>query len=83
MVYSAVLEHYIYLGSPCQNDEPSTCKDPDGNPFPAKINVWVVSGPYILVALSEMFTSITSIEYAFTKVNTKFVSQLNSLPKAD
>jgi POT family proton-dependent oligopeptide transporter len=74
MVYAAVLEHYIYLGSPCHDNQPSTCLDAEGNPFPAKINVWVVAGPYILVALSEMFASITSIEYAFTKVNIKLIS---------
>ncbi|EKM79735.1 hypothetical protein AGABI1DRAFT_113048 [Agaricus bisporus var. burnettii JB137-S8] len=67
MVYSAVLQHFIYLRSPCHDNLPSECKDAAGNPDASNINVWVVSGPYILVALSEIFASITSIEYAFTK----------------
>lgn len=75
MVYSAVLQHYIYLTSPCHDNLPSECKDAAGNPDASNINVWVVSGPYILVALSEIFASITSIEYAFTKVNIKLVFQ--------
>ena len=41
--------------------------DADGFPNPAPINVWVVSGPYILVGIAEIFASITSLEYAFTK----------------
>ncbi|KAF5363382.1 hypothetical protein D9756_000014 [Leucocoprinus leucothites] len=68
MVYSAVLQHYLYKMSPCHDNEPSACLDPvTGNPLPAPINVWVVSGPYILVGMSEIFASITSLEYAFTK----------------
>jgi POT family proton-dependent oligopeptide transporter len=40
---------------------------PDGYPLPAPISVWIVSGPYILVGIAEIFASITSLEYAFTK----------------
>jgi proton-dependent oligopeptide transporter, POT family len=29
--------------------------------------VWIQTGSYILIALSEIFASITSLEYAFTK----------------
>lgn len=67
MVYAAVLEHYIYLKSPCQNDLPSECVDASDYPNPADINVWVVAGPYIFVGIGEVFASITSLEYAFTK----------------
>jgi len=67
MVYAAVLQHYIYITSPCHDGEPSACTTPDKLPNPSPINVWVVSGPYILVGISEIFASITSIEYAFTK----------------
>jgi POT family proton-dependent oligopeptide transporter len=31
------------------------------------ISVWAQSGSYILIAISEIFASITSLEYAFTK----------------
>ena len=40
------------------------------NPFqgdPVPINVWAQTGSYVLLALSEIFASITSLEYAFTK----------------
>jgi proton-dependent oligopeptide transporter, POT family len=67
MVYASVLEHYLYITSPCHDFQPSGCVDADKNPLHSPINVWVVSGPYILVAVSEVFASITSLEYAFTK----------------
>ncbi|KAJ7053645.1 peptide transporter PTR2B [Mycena amicta] len=67
MVYAAVLEHYLYKTSPCPNHLPSECETADGNPNASPINVWVVSGPYILVGMAEIFASITSLEYAYTK----------------
>ncbi|KAJ7140087.1 peptide/h+ symporter protein [Mycena crocata] len=67
MVYAAVLQHYLYKTSPCQDGEPSACVGADGKPNPSPINVWVVSGPYILVGMSEIFANITSLEYAYTK----------------
>ena len=33
----------------------------------SSLNVWIQSGSYILIALSEIFASITGLEYAFTK----------------
>ncbi|KAJ3554308.1 hypothetical protein NM688_g3181 [Phlebia brevispora] len=67
MLYAAILEHFLYKGSPCHNNQPSACLDANNTPRFVDINVWVISGPYILVALSEIFASITSLEYAFTK----------------
>jgi len=67
MVYAAALQHFIYVKSPCHDNQPSACATADGYPNPADINVWVVSGPYILVGIGEIFASITSLEYAFTK----------------
>jgi POT family proton-dependent oligopeptide transporter len=34
---------------------------------PVNINVWAQTGAYVLIAISEIFASITSLEYAFTK----------------
>ncbi|TRM63651.1 POT family-domain-containing protein [Schizophyllum amplum] len=67
MLYAAILQKFIYEQSPCHDNLPSECTDADGNPNPAPINVWVVSGPYILVGISELFTTLVSNEYAFTK----------------
>jgi POT family proton-dependent oligopeptide transporter len=67
MVYASVLQSYINKRSPCHDGEPSACMNPDETQNPADINVWVVSGPYILVGIAEIFASITSLEYAFTK----------------
>ena len=71
MIWSAVIQYYIYKRSECgwhasgsrwnaELGEPESCP-------PAEINVWAQSGSYILIALSEVFASITSLEYAYSK----------------
>ena len=67
MIYAGVLQHYIYKMSPWQDNLPSECTDAEGYPLAAPINVWVISGPHILVGIGEIFASITALEYAFTK----------------
>ncbi|KAH7395394.1 POT family-domain-containing protein [Phaeosphaeria sp. MPI-PUGE-AT-0046c] len=60
MVGAAVIQHYIYSTTPCgkyMND----CDQ-----F-APVNVWTQAVPYVLVGFSEIFTSITGLEFAFTK----------------
>ncbi|KAK7421622.1 hypothetical protein QQX98_002089 [Neonectria punicea] len=62
MVASAVMQYYIYEMGTCgwyAND--SDC------PEPAPINVWAQCLPYILIGLAEIFTNVTSYEYAYSK----------------
>lgn len=61
MVASAVMQHYIYTMSPCGEYANGTDCDP------APINVWAQCLPYILIGMAEIFTNVTSYEYAFSK----------------
>lgn len=72
MVAAAVMQHYIYKMSPC-GDHPNGCDEP------APINVWAQSLPYILVGLSEIFTNVTSYEYAFSKAPENMKSLVMSI----
>ncbi|KAL3492274.1 POT family-domain-containing protein [Aspergillus germanicus] len=66
MVASAVMQYYIYKKSPCGWHANKILDD--GTPCaPAPINVWAQCLPYILIGLSEIFTNVTSYEYAFSK----------------
>ncbi len=58
MIWAAVIQAYIYRQSAC-GDQASSCD-------PVDINVWAQTGAYVLIALSEIFASITSLEYAFS-----------------
>ncbi|EXA50625.1 hypothetical protein NW761_000516 [Fusarium oxysporum] len=61
MIWAAVVQHYIYQKSECG-------KYASGEDCAVvEINVWAQTGSYVLIALSEVFASITSLEYAFSK----------------
>ena len=66
MITAAVTQHYIYKLSPCGSNAGS-CRDEDDNVLYADINVWVQTLSYVLIGISEIFTNVTSLEYAFSK----------------
>ncbi|KAL0071133.1 hypothetical protein AAF712_001691 [Marasmius tenuissimus] len=66
MIWAAVIQAYIYKTNPC-GSAVASCKDADGNAITSTLNVWTQSGSYMLIAFSEIFASITGLEYAFTK----------------
>jgi POT family proton-dependent oligopeptide transporter len=60
MIWAAVVQYYIYKTGACGHymNECDTV---------SPINVWVQTGAYVLVGLSEILGSITGLEYAYTK----------------
>ncbi|RMZ90449.1 hypothetical protein DV736_g2322, partial [Chaetothyriales sp. CBS 134916] len=78
MVWAAVVQAYIYKHNPCGR-YPSEGL-PSGDDCPAaSISIWVQSGSYVLIAISEILASITSLEYAFTKAPKNMRSMVQAL----
>ncbi|GAA97220.1 uncharacterized protein L969DRAFT_91932 [Mixia osmundae IAM 14324] len=61
MICASVTQYYIYKRSPCGTDISDTagCYAP--------INVWQQSLTYTLIALSEIFASITGLEFCYQR----------------
>jgi proton-dependent oligopeptide transporter, POT family len=68
MIAATVTQYYIYKLSVCGTHAGGTLPGTEDEPCPAApINVWVQTLPYVLIGFSEIFTNVTSLEYAFTK----------------
>ena len=65
--------------NPCGYNISECPPDANGNPITSDLNVWIQSGSYILIAMSEIFASITGLEYAFTKAPKNMRSLVMSL----
>ncbi|KAF9739296.1 POT family protein [Paraphaeosphaeria minitans] len=66
MVAATIIQYYIYESTTC-GKYLNGCKDAEGNKIRSPLNVWIQSVPYVFIGFSEIFTSVTGLEYAFTK----------------
>lgn len=64
MIAATVTQYYIYKKGPCGKNA-NYCLEAKGEY--TDISVWVQALTYVLGGISEIFASITSLEYAFTK----------------
>lgn len=72
MIVAAIVQHYIYVTHPC-GDRPSSCDSV------SPLNVWIQTPEYVLIGISEIFTSITGLEYAFNKAPPNMRSLVTSM----
>lgn len=81
MAYAAGVQKMIYNSGPCY-EQVAACPaalQADGTYAPNDIHVAIQAPAYLLIGLSEIFASITGLEYAFTKAPASMKSFIMSL----
>lgn len=80
LAYAAIVQHLIYSAGPCYKD-PLNCDavaDID-HPVPNHVHIAVQTPAYVFIGVSEIFISVTGLEYAYTKAPPSMKSFVQSL----
>ncbi len=80
LAYAAIVQHLIYKAGPCY-DSPLNCAAGlvDGKHVPNDIHIAVQTPAYIFIGVSEIFISVTGLEYAYTKAPPSMKSFVQSI----
>lgn len=79
MVYAAVIQHYIYISGPCYMAPLCDASKVDGVAQGNNIHIATQTGAYMLIGISEIFASVTGLEYAYTKAPPSMKSFVQSM----
>jgi POT family proton-dependent oligopeptide transporter len=80
LAYAAIVQHLIYNAGPCY-EYPGQCpagKDGETE-LPNNIHIAIQTPAYIFIGISEIFISVTGLEYAYTKAPPTMKSFVQSL----
>lgn len=80
IAYAAIVQHIIYRSGPCYGDplkcDAAIASDPVR---PNSVHIAVQTPAYVFIGLSEIFISVTGLEYAYTKAPPSMKSFVQSL----
>ena len=79
VMYAAIVQHYIYITGPCYITPLCPASVVDGVAQGNDIHIAIQTPAYVFVGISEIFLSVTGLEYAYTKAPASMKSFVQSM----
>ncbi|KAJ5895643.1 hypothetical protein N7495_007334 [Penicillium taxi] len=79
MVYAAIVQHLIYSAGPCYDSPLCAASEIDGVAYGNNVHIAIQTPAYMLIGLSEIFASVSGLEYAYTKAPPSMKSFVQSM----
>jgi POT family proton-dependent oligopeptide transporter len=79
MMYAAIVQHLIYSAGPCYKEPLCAASEIDGVAYGNNVHIAIQTPAYILIGVSEIFASVSGLEYAYTKAPPTMKSFVQSM----
>lgn len=79
MVYAAIVQHLIYIAGPCYDAPLCDASKVNGVALGNDIHIAIQTPAYVLIGVSEIFASVSGLEYAYTKAPPSMKSFVQSM----
>ncbi|PLN74898.1 PTR2-domain-containing protein [Aspergillus taichungensis] len=79
MMYAAIVQHLIYSAGPCYESPHCELSLVDGQYMGNNVHIAIQTPAYVFIGLSEIFASVSGLEYAYTKAPLSMKSFVQSM----
>lgn len=79
MMYAAIVQHLIYSAGPCYINPLCDASIVDGSAQGNNVHIAIQTPAYFFIGISEIFASVSGLEYAYTKAPPSMKSFVQSM----
>ena len=79
MMYAAIVQHLIYSAGPCYEHPKCAASAVNGVKSGNNVHIAIQTPAYVFIGVSEIFASVSGLEYAYTKAPPSMKSFVQSM----